>query len=79
MASPTENQRFGDLLRRYRSRSGLTQQELADFSTISVRAIRDLEHGRALHPRRDTVRLLGEALRLGDRDRADLLAAAGRR
>lgn len=79
MASPLENQRFGELLRRHRSRSGLTQQELADFSTISVRAIRDLEHGRALYPRKDTLRLLGEALRLGDRDREDLLAAAGRR
>lgn len=79
MASRIENHRFGDLLRRHRSRIGFTQQELADFSTISVRAIRDLEHGRARHPRKDTVRLLARALRLNERDGADLLAAAGRR
>lgn len=79
MVSPAENHRFGEMLRRHRSRTGLTQQELADFSTISVRAIRDLEHGRARHPRKDTVRLLTQALRLNERDGADLLAAAGRR
>ncbi|MDT0328080.1 helix-turn-helix domain-containing protein [Nocardiopsis lambiniae] len=72
-------QAFGPLLLRFRVRSGLTQQELADFSTISVRAIRDLEHGRARTPRRDTVRLLADGLRLNDRDREDLHAAAGRR
>lgn len=69
---------FDHLVLRYRTRAGLTQQELADFSTISVRAIRDLEHGRAQRPRRDTVRLLADALRLNDRDRARLEAAAGR-
>ncbi|MFW6638553.1 helix-turn-helix domain-containing protein [Nocardiopsis algeriensis] len=73
-----EQHSFGHLLRRYRLRREMTQQELADFSTISVRAIRDLEHGRARNPRRDTVRLLADGLRLGDRDREDLRAAAGR-
>ncbi|MFL1378421.1 MULTISPECIES: helix-turn-helix domain-containing protein [unclassified Nocardiopsis] len=73
-----EDRGFDHLVLRYRTRAGLTQQELADFSTISVRAIRDLEHGRAQRPRRDTVRLLADALRLNDRDRARLEAAAGR-
>ncbi|WP_306369026.1 helix-turn-helix domain-containing protein [Nocardiopsis sp. CC223A] len=73
-----EDRGFDHLVLRYRTRAGLTQQELADFSTISVRAIRDLEHGRAQRPRRDTVRLLADALRLNDRDRGRLEAAAGR-
>lgn len=73
-----ETRGFDHLVLRYRTRAGLTQQELADFSTISVRAIRDLEHGRAQRPRRDTVRLLADALRLNERDRARLEAAAGR-
>ncbi|HXR70309.1 helix-turn-helix domain-containing protein [Actinocrinis sp.] len=70
--------RFGALLQYYRRRAGLTQTQLADFSTVSVRAIRDLETGRARQPRRDTVRLLADALRLSDERRSTLEAAAGR-
>ncbi|MFC7615783.1 helix-turn-helix domain-containing protein [Actinokineospora soli] len=66
---------FGRLLRRHRERVGLTQRELADLSTISVRAIRDLEQGRARKPRPDTVRLIADGLRLGGQARADLAAA----
>ncbi|QDY75590.1 helix-turn-helix domain-containing protein [Streptomyces qinzhouensis] len=66
----------GALIRAHRLRIGLTQRELADLSTISVRAIRDLEHGRATRPRTDTVRLMADALRLGPRARAALEEAA---
>ncbi|MFG2623196.1 helix-turn-helix domain-containing protein [Streptomyces sp. NPDC048507] len=68
--------RVGALIRAHRLRIGLTQRELADLSTISVRAIRDLEHGKARRPRPDTVRLMADALRLGPRARAALEAAA---
>lgn len=68
---------FGSLLQLYRTREGMTQQQLADFSAMSVRAIRDLERGRAERPRRDTVRLLAEALRLDDR-RRDVFERAAR-
>lgn len=54
---------FADLLRSCRLRAGLTQQALADLSTISSRAIRDIEAGRA-NARMQTVVLLAEALRL---------------
>lgn len=67
---------FGLLVRQHRTRIGLTQRELADFSTVSVRAIRDLEQGRARRPRQDTVRLIADGLRLGLRARADLETAA---
>jgi transcriptional regulator with XRE-family HTH domain len=69
---------FGRLVRQHRTRIGLTQRELADLSTVSVRAIRDLEQGRALRPRPSTVALIAEGLRLGPRARTALLAAAGR-
>ncbi|HEY7592085.1 MAG TPA: helix-turn-helix domain-containing protein [Actinophytocola sp.] len=69
---------FGPLLRRYRSAAGLTQRVLADLSTVSVRAIRDLEQGKA-QPRPDTVRLLTGALRLGRDASDDLKLAAGGR
>src|SRR5262245_66685677 len=67
---------IGQLIRQHRTRIGLTQRELADFSTVSVRAIRDLEHGKARRPRMDTVRLIADGLRLGPRARADLEHAA---
>ncbi|MEV7541058.1 helix-turn-helix domain-containing protein [Streptomyces sp. NPDC089915] len=67
---------LGSLIRAHRLRIGLTQRELADLSTISVRAIRDLEQGKARRPRTDTVRLMADALRLGPRARAALEAAA---
>ncbi|WP_443075265.1 helix-turn-helix domain-containing protein [Streptosporangium sp. NBC_01469] len=60
---------FAALLLRYRRRTGITQQQLADLSTVSARAIRDLEKGRARHPRRTTVRLLADALRIDDHER----------
>lgn len=55
---------FGQLLRRHRKRVGATQRQLADLSTVSIRGIRDLEAGRVRRPRPDTVKLLGEGLRL---------------
>src|SRR5688572_16472939 len=67
---------FGRLLRGHRTRVGLTQRELADLSTISVRAIRDLEQGKARRPRQDTVRLIADGLRLSRQARAGLELAA---
>ncbi|ALV30820.1 helix-turn-helix domain-containing protein [Streptomyces sp. CdTB01] len=58
--------------------AGITQEQLAGLSTVSVRAIRDLEQGRVRHPRRETLRLLADAMRLGDVRRAALeLAVEG--
>ena len=54
---------FPELLRSCRERAGLTQRALANLSTISPRAIRDLEAGRA-HARAQTVDLLAGGLRL---------------
>ncbi|WP_328968108.1 helix-turn-helix domain-containing protein [Streptomyces sp. NBC_00239] len=71
-----ETSQVGTLIRGHRLRIGLTQRELADLSTISVRAIRDLEQGKARRPRTDTVRLIADALRLGPRARTALEAAA---
>ncbi|GAA3869307.1 hypothetical protein GCM10022243_38530 [Saccharothrix violaceirubra] len=67
---------FGDLLRGYRLRVRLTQEELAERSGVSVRAISDMERGRARGPQRRTVEALAAVLALGDDDRAGLLAAA---
>ncbi|MGW3960843.1 helix-turn-helix domain-containing protein [Amycolatopsis sp. NPDC005003] len=68
---------FGRLLREHRKLSALTQLQLADLSTLSVRAIRDLEQGRAQRPRPNTVRLLADGLELRGSRRAAFEAAAG--
>lgn len=54
----------GDLIRSSRIRKGMTQRQLADLSTVSARAIRDLESGRTYRPRPHTVALLLSALGL---------------
>jgi transcriptional regulator with XRE-family HTH domain/tetratricopeptide (TPR) repeat protein len=55
---------FGALLRQARLASGLTQEELAERAGLSSRSLRDLEQGRVRRPRRETLRLLGDALGL---------------
>ncbi len=43
-------QDLGARLRDHRQRAGLTQRQLADLTTVSVRAIRNLEQGKVLSP-----------------------------
>jgi tetratricopeptide (TPR) repeat protein/transcriptional regulator with XRE-family HTH domain len=52
------------VLRRYRLTGGMTQEELAVRSGLSVRAIGNLERDRSGQPYLRSVRLLAEALRL---------------
>jgi predicted ATPase/DNA-binding XRE family transcriptional regulator len=67
---------FGELLRNLRIASSCSQSELAERSGLSVRGISDLERGARHVPRLETVRMLAEALFLGEDDRTALLAAA---
>jgi transcriptional regulator with XRE-family HTH domain/tetratricopeptide (TPR) repeat protein len=54
--------RFGDRLRHDRIAAGLTQEELAERSGLSVRAISDLERGHVRRPRRGTAQRLASAI-----------------
>ncbi|MFJ5711452.1 helix-turn-helix domain-containing protein [Streptomyces sp. NPDC093105] len=76
MTTTTGTDHFGGLLRAHRRRRGMTQQQMADLATLSVRAIRDLESGRARRPRQETVRLLADVLRLTGTTREAFDAAA---
>ncbi len=67
---------FSDLLRRLRTRAGLTQEELASAANVSRRAVSDLERGVATAPQKDTVRLLAGALHLIGPERAEFDAVA---
>ncbi len=55
---------FGALLKRYRTRANLTQEELAAHAGLSVRSISDMERGAPHIPRRETLRLQAAALSL---------------
>jgi transcriptional regulator with XRE-family HTH domain len=55
---------FAQLLRTLRERACLTQEELAERSGLSIRAISDLERGRTAKPQRKSVSLLADALRI---------------
>ena len=70
---------FGTQLRHCRRSAGLSQEELAGRSGVSIRAIANLERGRTRWPHRGSVRRLADALELQDRARAEFFAAAGRR
>lgn len=66
---------FGSLLRRYRAKARLTQEELAERAQLSVRGLIHLEHG-TRRPYRDTLRRLVAALQLTPAQRDELTAAA---
>src|SRR5260370_18539348 len=63
MAGPPAES-FGELLRRLRYEAGLTQEELAEAASLSPRSVSDLERGVTLTARKETARLLADALAL---------------
>src|SRR5918997_6366331 len=70
--------RFGDLLRRLRVARGLTQEQLAERTGLSVRGISDLERGVRNVPYRETILRLIAGLGLGTDEHALLLSFARR-
>ncbi len=67
---------FGPLLKHLRTTAELTQEELAERAGVSARLISDLERGIVQRPRRDTIRMLADGLRLPDPDRETFTNAA---
>jgi tetratricopeptide (TPR) repeat protein/transcriptional regulator with XRE-family HTH domain len=55
---------FGERLRRARRSTGLSQEELAERTGLSVRAIRNLERGHTDRPYSHTMQVLTDALRM---------------
>ena len=55
---------FADLLRQLRVAAGLTQEELAEAASLSPRSVSALERGVNLTARKETARLLADALSL---------------
>lgn len=67
---------FAVLVQRWRHAVNLTQEGLAERSGLSPRSIQNLESGRVSRPRRDSVRLLADALGLSGRARTEFEHAA---
>src|ERR1700683_1017659 len=67
---------FSTLLRQLRTDAGLTQEELAEAAMLSSRSVSDLERGINQTARKETARLLADALRLEGPVRAAFEAAA---
>ena len=75
-ARPGGEAAFGQALREWRTRRGLSQLALAGDAGVSSRHLSFVETGRA-QPSREMVLLLARALDVPLRDRNDLLSAAG--
>ncbi|MET7335787.1 tetratricopeptide repeat protein [Nonomuraea sp. NPDC005650] len=71
-----EGRSLGTLLRAWRNRALLTQDQLADRAGINVRTIRRLEGDAVERPRSASLRMLAEALELDPREQEALAAAA---
>jgi tetratricopeptide (TPR) repeat protein/transcriptional regulator with XRE-family HTH domain len=74
----SEELSFGELLRQFRLDAGMTQEKLAEAAQLSPRTISDLERGVNHAARRETARLIAEALGLSEEDRR-IFEAARRR
>src|ERR687897_953689 len=70
---------FGHHLKRLRVAADLTQEELAERASVSARLISDLERGTIHRPRRDTVQLLADGLRLRGSERDPCVVRVGGR
>jgi transcriptional regulator with XRE-family HTH domain len=66
------SQSFGTLLRRRRLEAGLTQEELAGRTGLSVRAISDMERGITSRPQSRSISTLADALGLDEGESAEL-------
>ncbi len=75
-AAPEPPATFAALLRQLRVGAGLTQEALAAAASLSSRAVSDLERGINRTARRDTARLLADALSLTGPARARFEEAA---
>ena len=67
---------FGGVLRQLRGRAQLSQEELAEAATLSVRTVSDLERGVSRTAHKATAIRLADALRLAGRERVAFLAVA---
>ena len=74
----TDSKSFAGTLKRFRLDAGLTQEELAERSNLSVRGISDLERGARTRPYHSTLERLADALQLESHERRLFLERGGK-
>ncbi|MFB6806871.1 helix-turn-helix domain-containing protein [Streptomyces sp. NPDC056387] len=62
-------------IKRLRIESGLTQEQLAENSGLSIRAIRDIERGATRRPYRQSLKLVAEGMGLSEGVTAELIGS----
>src|SRR5690348_2868011 len=77
-AQPERPEGLAALLRTWRKRALLTQEELANRAGLSIGTVRGLESGRITRPHKESQRLLADGLGLSTTERAALTATARR-
>ena len=70
--------RFGELVRRYRLRAGLTQRELAKHAGLDFTYLSKIESSKVPPPTRDVVEALAKESKLSAEEREEFVAAAGK-
>jgi predicted ATPase/transcriptional regulator with XRE-family HTH domain len=78
MAMHQRENTFGEQLRQFRLRVGLSQAALAEQANLSIAAVTALERGARNAPYPRTLDALATALELSPQERADLMAAGAR-
>src|SRR5699024_9196900 len=73
---PDHSADLAQLLRAWRERALLTQEQLAAQAGVSVGTVRGVESGRIVRPRSSSMRLLADGLGLPATERAALAVAA---
>ena len=74
----SEERLFGDLVRDYRNKLNLSQEELADRAGLNPHSVSNLERGSTQVPWRSTANALADALELTGDVREAFIAARGR-
>jgi transcriptional regulator with XRE-family HTH domain len=69
-----DNGGFGGRLRALRAAAGISQQELAERSGLSIRAIGNLERGRTRWPYRHSLKRIADSLGLAGAEREAFIA-----
>jgi transcriptional regulator with XRE-family HTH domain/tetratricopeptide (TPR) repeat protein len=72
---PERPESLAKLLRTWRERAILTQEQLAERAGVSVGTVRGVESGRIRRPRSDSLRLLADGLELSEAERSALVAS----
>ena len=69
---------FGDLVKQYRLRAGLTQRQLAERAKLDFTYVSKIEGNKVPPPARESIEAIASVLKLSPHEREELITLAGR-